>query len=179
MAVTLKQDEAVPASYPATPAGLSAAAAALPAPLIWQRIEAYISARWTARAVVWLAEGPGDWVPLLTPATINLVEQWSGTAWATATPDPSPLGGFCLDDATYRVTATVGSGTVPATVNAAFSRLAEYFGANSDDLGPGVTKGSTDLAELHLETERPATWLARALINSGAADLLRPYRRLS
>ena len=175
MVVTLKQTEAVPASYPATPSGLSAAAVALPAQMIWQRIEAYISARWTARAVVWTVEGPGEWVALLSPATISLVEEWTGTAWQTATPDGSPLGGYELEDKTYRLTASVGGGTVPAAVNEAFRRLAEYMAA---DVGvAGAASEKQDVGPVSVEHSRNPAWMARAMINSGAADLLRPFRR--
>ena len=178
MTATLKQTEAVPASYPVTPSGLSAAALALSAQMIWQRIEAYTSARWTARAVVWTVEGPGEWEPLLTPATVTLAEEWTGTAWQTSTPDASPLGGYDLACKTYRITATVGSGTVPAAVNEAFKRLAEYM-AKAERL-PGASSYKVDIGgAVSLSVDRSPTWLARAMINSGAADLLRPYRRLS
>jgi hypothetical protein len=178
MAETLKQDEAVPASYPATPSGLSTAAAALSAPMIWARIEAYISARWTTRAVVWTVAGPGDWEPLLTPATASTVEAWTGTAWAAVTLNPSPLGGYCLNDTTYRITATVGGGTVPEAAKEAFRRLAEYLAA-ADDAPVGATDYSTSIGggAISESFSRAATWVARAMINSGAADLLRQYRR--
>lgn len=181
MAETLKQDEALPASYPATPSGLSPAAAAIAAGSIWARIEAYASTRWSSRAVVWTVEGPGDWEPLLTPATVSSIEEWTGTGWQAATPDASPLGGYCLDAKTYRITATVGGGPVPEAVNQAFCRLAEY---TSDAGAPGSTKGRSgassgtlDLGDYKTSFNRAPTWLARAMINSGAADLLRPYRR--
>lgn len=176
MAGTLKQTEAVPAAYPATPAGLSAAATALNPNLIWQRIEAYTSARWTARAVVWTVDGPGEWEPLLTPATVTLAEEWTGTAWQTATPDASPLGGYDLASKTYRITASVGGGTVPVAVNEAFKRLAEYMAARASH--PGASSFKTDVGgAISLSEDRSPAWMARAMINSGAADLLRPYRR--
>ena len=55
----IKQFEAVPADYPDAPAGLSTAAAALDAAMIWARIEAYTSHRWTVREVVWTLTGGG------------------------------------------------------------------------------------------------------------------------
>ena len=179
MADTLKQVEAVP-TYPATPTGLSAAAAAINASVIWARIEAYVSTRWTSRAVVWTVEGPGDWEPLLTPATITTKEKWTGTAWVADTPDASPLGGYQLACATYRFTGTVGSGTVPAAVSEAFRRLAEYL-ASTDDAPAGVSDFTWNLGggAMSENFSRAPTWIARALINSGAADLLRPYRGLA
>ena len=175
MIATIKQDEAVPAAYPATPSGLSVAAAALAPSVIWQRIEAYVSARWTARAVIWTVEGCGEWVPLLTPATIAATAQWTGTAWEAFTPDPSPLGGYDLPEGTYRFTGTVGSGTVPETVNEAFRRLAEYLAADRET--PGATVEHVSIPGINLDFRRDAAWTAQAMINSGAADLLRPYRR--
>jgi hypothetical protein len=167
MTCTLKQDEAVP-TYPATPSGLSTAAAALNPAVVWARIEAYVSTRWTSRAVVWTVDGPGEWVPLLTPATITTVEKWTGTAWTTATPDASPLGGYQLDDLTYRITGTAGGGTVPETVKEAFRRLAEYLAA---DVGkPGATSEAHSVGPINISVSRSATWAARAMVNSGAAD---------
>lgn len=181
MAVTLKQDEAVPASYPATPSGLSTAAAALSPVLIWQRIEAYIGVRWTARAVIWTAEGPGDWTPPLTPATFTAWEKWTGTAWLAYTPDASPYGGYALaEEGPYRFTATVGSGTVPVAVNEAFKRLAEYICNTMASAPSGAHAYSLNLGgDLVRSFDRNSDWLAMAIINSGAADLLRPYRRLA
>lgn len=114
MAVTLKQIEAIPANYPAAPAGLSVAAAALEPAMIWQRIESYIAHRWTARAVIWTVEGPGDWEAPLTPAILGLVEVWTGTAWAAVTLTASPLGGYALPaEGPYRISASVGVGIAP------------------------------------------------------------------
>jgi len=183
MACTLKQVEAIPATYPATQDGLSVEAAALDPAMIWQRIESYIAHRWTARAVVWTVEGPGEWEPPLTPATVSEVEVWDGTAWAEAFPAASALGGYDLACAgPYRITASVGAGTVPAAVNGAFRRLAEYS-AEIDSNGmvpghPSHSSHSVDIGGAINETfDRPATWAARAMQHSGAADLLRAYRR--
>ena len=98
MAVTIKQSEDAPANYPPTPPGLSSAAVALSAAVIWQRLENYLAYRWTARAVTWIVEGPGEWHPPLTPAAVSTVEVWSRGAaeWDTAVLDASALGGYCL-----------------------------------------------------------------------------------
>ncbi|WP_417424102.1 hypothetical protein [Hoeflea sp.] len=180
MATTIKQSEAIPASYPDAPAGLSTAAAALDADMIWQRIESYVAHRWTERAVVWTVEGPNEWTPPLTPATISTVEIWNGTAWETCTEPDSPLGGYWLSgEGPYRFTATVGGGspapTVPASVNAAFARLAEYM---AEDTGKaGASNEKTSVGPIDLDVSRNPAWMARAMINSGAGDLLRQFRR--
>lgn len=182
MATTIKQTEAIPASYPATPSGLSTAAAALTPAVVWQRIEAYTVHRYTSRAVTWIVDGPGEWHPPLSPAAISTVEVWSAAdVWEVATLDASPLGGYYLPcTGPYRFTGTVGGGspapTVPAAVNEAFKRLAEYMAAPRGKAGAkseSITAGSISTSH-----SRSESWMAMALQNSGAADLLRGYRRV-
>jgi hypothetical protein len=175
MTTTLRQSEAIPESYPDTPDGLSTAAAALDANFIWQRLEAYIAWRWTARAVTWTVEGCGEWQPPLTPATITTVEIWQADDWQTVTLSPSPMGGYVLPGGTYRFTATVGGGDVPAGVSEAFKRLAEYMAGKAGK--PGTTLETVSAGSVSLTHRRSPSWMAAALQNSGAADLLRPYRR--
>ncbi|WP_319826068.1 hypothetical protein [Thalassovita sp.] len=184
MAVTWTEAEALPASYPAV-SGLSAAAAALNEDALWQRIESYCRVRWTPREVVWTIEGDGDWNVPLWPATLNTVEVWENFAWVECSPypSPSPWGGYeFLGEGPYRVTADVGGGDVPAAVTEAFRRLAEYsadLGENSMMSGhPAHKSHAVQLGESVQESfARDSTWAARALQLSGAADLLRPYRR--
>ncbi len=178
MATTIQQVEAGPETYPPLPEGLSVAAAALSSAAIWQRIESYVGFRWTERNVVWVVEGPGDWAPPLMPANVLHVDIWDDLQWDTAELDPTPLGGYRLPkEGPYRFEATVGGGDVPAAITEAFRRLAEYLAAEGEMPG-GATKIANGLGELRFETERSINWIARALINSGAADLLRPFRRL-
>lgn len=181
MAATIKQTEAIPASYP-TVTGLSLEAAAVDPNMIWQRIEAWIAHRYTARAVTWIIEGAGEWNPPLAPATVSAVEVWTDGAWLAVTPEASPLGGYVFDcDGPYRVTANVGGGTAPAAVQEAFRRLAEYM---SDGIKPGIHKGRSGASSgsysigqgLNVSFDRNPAWMARAMANSGAGDLLRPYR---
>jgi hypothetical protein len=178
-ATTIRQAEALPADYPDAPLGLSAAAAALDPAVIWQRIESYVAWRWSARDVMWIATGPGEWTPPLKPAAITTTEFWNGSGWETATPDPSPLEGFELHGyGPYRFTASVGADDdVPAVVNEAFRRLAEYMAAR---LGtPGASLERLTIFDVSSrETIRSESWMALALQNSGAADLLRPYRKV-
>lgn len=178
-ATTIKQAEGAPASYPAAPSGLSTAAAALDANMIWQRIEAYIAWRFTSRSIEWIVEGCGEWRAPLAPATIATVEVWQATnAWATATLDPSPTGGYMLPgDGPYRFTGTVGGGTVPAAVNEAFRRLAEYMAASKRG-SPGTTREKVVAGSVMVDKSRSASWAAEAMSNSGAGDLLRNFRRV-
>ncbi|MCI5110406.1 MAG: hypothetical protein MRY75_07605 [Marivita sp.] len=174
----IKQFEAVPTAYPAAPSGLSAEAAALDPDMIWARIEAYIAHRWTPRQVIWIVEGDGDWCPNLAPLEVTAEEMWNGTAWVSATVYASPYGGYRLTQAgLFRFTGTVGAnaGDVPAAVFEAFKRLASYY-ADCDDRA-GANSVSERLGDLETSVTRNPAWMARAMQNSGAADLLRPYRR--
>jgi hypothetical protein len=172
----IKQFEDVPAAYPDAPDGLSDDAAALDAAMIWARIEDYTAHRWTPREVVWtlLGDGGDQWHPPLTPIVSREGHYW-GDQWEGLTLLDGPLG-VCLPfDGTYKITAQVGAGDVPAPVSEAFRRLAEYM---ADDPGRVGTTSFTDkIGPLEESVNRAPTLLARAMQYSGAGDLLRPYRR--
>lgn len=174
----LKQTESAPASWPAAAPGLSTAAAALEPDMIWQRIEAYIAHRWTAREVVWIIEGPGTFEAPLSPATVSTIEKWNATteAWEAETVSLAPTGWELAGCGPYRLTASVGGGTVPEPVNEAFRRLAEYYAETPVRQGAG--RWSINIGgAISEDFERHPAWMARAMQNSGAGDLLRPYRR--
>lgn len=179
MAVTIKQTEASPEAYPDAPDGLSTAAAALPADMIWQRIEAYTAHRWSERDVAWIVEGCGEWTPPLAPAAIATTEIWQSDAWQAVELAPSPLGGYTLPGAgPYRITGTAGEddAEVAAAVLEAFRRLAEYMAAETGTAGARTE--ATSIENVGSESiERSPAWMAMAMQNSGAADLLRRYRR--
>lgn len=177
MAILLKQDEAAPDSYPSTSPAVTGNDVA------WQRVESYIAHRYTARDVTWTVEGPGEWHPPLSPAAISTVEVWScgASEWETATLDASPFGGYYLPcTGPYRFTAAVGSGspapTVPSIVWEAVKRLAAYLNASTGK--PGARNESVSAGSLTVSHSRSESWMAAALQNSGAADLLRGYRRV-
>lgn len=173
----LKQTEAAPAEY------LNTSPAVAMGDLAWARIESYIATRYTSRAVAWVVEGPGEFVPPLQPATISTVEVWSCGAneWESCTPDGSPQGGYWLSaSGPFRFTGTVGGGspapTVPPLVLEAWKRLAAYFASKPGT--PGATSESLSAGSISIATRRSESWMAQALQNSGAADLLRAYRRV-
>ncbi len=176
MVEILQRDEAVPASYPALPSVLSTAAAMLDSEALWARIEAYTAHRFTTREVVWTVEGPGEFVPDLVPATITARKVWNGASWITASLADGPLGGVLLDgEGPYWITADVGDIILPAAVSEAYRRLAEYL---AEDGSPaGASSYSYRLGDVEETTQRSPAHVARALQNSGAADLLRRYRR--
>lgn len=180
MTTTIRQSEEIPASYPATPSGLSTAAAALEPAMVWHRLESWIAHRFSERAVVWTVEGLGCWEPPLTPATITKCEIWRGEAWEELTLPAAPLGGFVLGGCgPYRFTGTVGvaNADVPAGVSEAYRRLAEYMAAKPGK--PGAVSESVSAGSVSISTRRSPSWIAQAMQNSGAADLLRSYRRAS
>ena len=177
-ATTIKQTEAAPESYPTVATtGWSTGAAALSQDMIWQRIETYVAWRSTERAVTWIVEGCGEWTPPLTPATVSTVEIWESNAWSTVTPDASPLGGYCLPGGTYRFTGTAGDddADIPAAITEAVRRLAEYMAGKAGK--PGASSESIGAGSISLSHRRSPSWMAQAMQNSGAGDLLRPYRR--
>ena len=179
MVETIHATEEVSA-YPPAPDGLSDAALALDADMIWQRIEQWVAHRWSERTATWLVHGPGEWVPPLTPATITDVEVWrhevSGAGYVAATAPPSPFGGLEFSEpGPWRITAIVGAAPVPPAAQEAFRRLAEYSAAEAGVVAASqVSRTEGDLTESY---SRNAAWMAKAMQNSGAADLLRPYRR--
>lgn len=181
MAITILQTEAIPASYPPAPVPLSTEAALIETGLVWQRIEAYISRRFTTRQVVWIVEGTGEWVPPLSPATVTATEVWIGSSYEAVSLSASPTGGYTLTAfGPYRFTANVGGGTVPQAINEAYRRLAEYFadvrGAMTQRGTAGVGQNSFTIGELSESQTRAQSWAGRAMELSGAGDLLRPWR---
>ncbi len=173
-ATTLRQDEAAVEDYPEVDVSTEAEPFL---PAAWARIEAYIAWRYSPRVVSWIAEGPGDWQPQLRPATITSVEEWRGSTWEETTLDPSPLGGVVLKGCgPYRFTADVGvdEADVPPLVAEAVKRLAEYLAATAGTDGAGMRSESIpDVWQGEYDNKARA----RALQDSGAADLLRGFRR--
>lgn len=184
----LHVNEGIPAAYPAAPADLSPQAAALDPALIWQRIEAFIRYRWAERAVVWIVTGSAyitgagtPWQPPLTPATSIALEVWDRGAeeWQVAGQVPkAPVGYLLARNCTYRVTATVGSTvTPPAAVLEAYRRLAEYMAAELS-APAGAKSYSVSVGQISERISLDRDHAAASIHKSGAADLLRPYRRL-
>jgi hypothetical protein len=145
---------------------------------LWQRIEAWVTDRWSPRSVVWIVEGPGEWVPPLQPATIETVEKWVGADYQAVVAKGSPGGGLELAElAHYRITGTVGEGPVPAAVDEAFRRLAHFLAAQERDKA-GLSSYSVNIGGAIQESwRRDRQTVARALEYSGAADVLRRFRR--
>jgi len=166
MADTISQVEAIPAAYPTEDNDA-----------LWQRVEAYVAHRWTERSVVWIVDGPGHWRAPLTPVSGLSAEIWKNGAYEAVTLEASPMGGVILPHGTYRITATVGADNpVPAIVMQAFERLRGYVEAEVVG-APGAYAVSMREGQLSQSIRRKPEWMAQALVLSGAADLLRQFRR--
>tara|TARA_B100001540_G_scaffold105745_1_gene95316 strand:- start:2949 stop:3512 length:564 start_codon:yes stop_codon:yes gene_type:complete len=187
MVDVIKFEEAEPATWPTlTEIYDDASTENTPVmPHVWQRIEDHIAYRWTARSCVWTVQGPGDWRPHLSPVSAVTVEVWDETTgtWSAVIADPIPADGFYLPrEKTYRINATAGdnAGAVPQPVVEAYNRLSDYLveetvtaipvgsSAHALKLGDGIDESIT----------RSPNYVAKALQYSGAADLLRKYRRV-
>jgi len=166
MADTISQVEAIPAAYPVPDRDA-----------LWQRIEGYVAHRWTPRSVVWIVDGPGHWRAPLTPVSGLTAEVWNNGAYEAVTLEASPMGGVVLPVGTYRITATVGAdNAAPEIVLQAFDRLRAYVEAEAVGV-PGASSYSINLGQISESFRRNPAYMARALEMSGAADLLRNYRR--
>lgn len=186
MAVTLKEVEGVPASWPdVTPyplakawqdADYSGENPSIAPATIWRIIERWITTRWRSRSVVYTVEGAGHWNARLSPFTVSTTERWTGTGWEAVVLRPSPLDGFDVDDGIFRIAGTAGDASaVPDDVQEAWRRLHSYILVGSSEHLDMVTSfGATPETD-----ERPRAYAAKAIPLSGAGDLLRPYRRLS
>ena len=111
------------------------------------------------------------------PTELKPVAEALATICAALTPVSTQTISF--DDAVHRILATdivAAYDHPPAAVSEAFRRLAEYMADDTDRAG--VSSYSVNMGGAIQESyQRSAAHAARALQNSGAADLLRPYRR--
>lgn len=175
------ETEADPASWPVKPSGLSAEADAYAPAFIWNQLERRIAWRWAERTCEWIIEGgPAAFELPLRPATITATEVWTGEGFEAVTLAATPRGGVFLSSAAeYRITATVGdTDPPPELMMQAYRRLAEYLGeVESEPTPAGAQSHSIDLGGVKESTRFDPWRRARALDMSGAADLLRVYRR--
>lgn len=163
----IRQIEALPETYAAV-TGIDEA----DLPIIWQRLEHHIAYRYSPREVIWHIEADeGEWLPPLAPVVSITAAQ------GDATPAEPELGafGYRLSCGETTITATVGAGPVPEAVSEAVRRLSRYLKAESE-LAPGVSRMSS--GALAISISRREISPAMALMTSGAADLLRAYRKV-
>lgn len=170
----LEQDETV-VTYPTTPSGLSADAAAIPPAVIWDRLYSYIAHRWGETHVSWRVQGCGEFRSRVTPCTTHDVFYWSNSGWILTALKSGSLGVELSADNIWKIDATAGDQvmTVPPAVARAYVLLAEYM-ASTQKNPAGVASLTSGQLSLRFTRDHAA----RALQQSGAADLLRPYRNL-
>lgn len=170
----LEQYETV-TTYPTTPTGLSTAAAAIAPAVIWDRLYSYIGHRWGTNLVSWRLQGCGEFIPRLTPYTVEDVFYWSNSGWVLTPLQAGPVGIELPAFNIWKIDATTGGGVmaVPAAVARAYVLLAEYMASTSKN-----PAGVASLTSGQLSMRFSRDHAARALQQSGAADLLRPYRNL-
>lgn len=162
-------------TYPTTPVGMTARAAEIPPAVIWGRIYEYIAYRWGKTTISWRVQGCGEFVPRVTPCVVDDIFYWTSTGWNMVTLPDGPMGIDMPADNIWKIDATAGGDVlaVPAKVARAYILLAEYM-ASAKSIPAGVA--SVTSGALGIRFQRDAA--ARALQNSGAADLLRSYRKL-
>lgn len=173
------------AALPAVP-GLSAPAAALPARLIWDRIERWTGQRFGVRSAEWLVTGDGYWQPTVQPWRIDTVGRWNSTSrlWLAEDADWQPDVGYTLGPmGRWRFVGTVGGDALPGEpFLTAYRRYAEYMAAGQSGevaqlFAPGISSVSAGDDGVTMTFRRDPNWLAAAWQASGAADALRYHRR--
>ncbi|BBC73361.1 conserved hypothetical protein [Altererythrobacter sp. B11] len=146
----------------------------------WQRIEHFISRRWGVRSVVWtLTSCGGEWQPPLGPILPASTDafRWADGEWQAIELERGPFG-LLLPPGHIQIDASVGtvSLTLPASVEKAVERLASYLEAESA-VPAGARSYRATVGQLSESVSADPAQAAKALQNSGAGDLLRPYRR--
>lgn len=153
-----------------------------PDPHLWERIESYTARRWSVRQCIWTVQGAGDWRPHLLPAANFVVSYFDDTTktWTAAVAEETALGFYLPRSAVYKIVADVGAnaGEVPSGVVEAYKRLSQYAGERFQEQTPaGSSDYSLNLGDgVDESITRAPNWIARAMQNSGAGDLLRSYR---
>ncbi|WP_420343520.1 hypothetical protein [Paenirhodobacter sp.] len=186
-------EELPPETYPEVPrsALLMNDARGIP-DWIWERIEAYCNWRWTPREAQIESDGGSGWFILpVRPFRVTKIEWFDPHAdggyglWMESLPPSTPQRGWKMYSpfSHCRITGIVGENNPapPAVIQAAV-RLHAYLGHTPESFpmwatGRTHTTGGGSSSTSNESFQRPANYIAKAMQNSGAADLLRPYRR--
>ena len=112
-----------------------------------------------------------EWFAPLAPVVSLTVQEGDETPYQ---PEAGPMGGWILPCGAVTITATVGARPVPAAVTEAVKRYAKFM-ASTAELPAGITRIGS--GELSLSYRQETISPGMAMVNSGAADLLRAYRR--
>jgi hypothetical protein len=156
-------------TYPAAPDDLSTDAAAIEPAVIWDRLEAFTNFRWSTTVMDFVVNPDHQvmWHPPYLPFVVDLVNGEPA--------DPDEFGAVELAGRST-VRATIGGGDVSEAVKAAYRRLAEYF-AVRDEMPAGAQRYAVSIGDISETISKRGDHMARAMQNSGAADLLKKYRK--
>ena len=170
----LTQFEASPAEYPPVE-GVTGDLLAT----CWQRIEHFIARRFGSRAVVWtLTSEGGEWRPPLGPIiAVTEAFRWCDGDWQPYTITRGPFG-LLLPPGHVQIDASVGTVSLqlPSSVESDVQRLAAYLESESA-VPAGARSYRANVGQLSESISADPAHMAKAIHNSGAADLLRKYRR--
>lgn len=170
---SITQWESEPESWPAVE-GVTGDILAI----CWKRVEHFIARRFVPRQVVWtMTTSGGDWQPPLGRIYEADAFVWANGDWESATIKRAP-GGYVLPCGNVQINCTVGQpgASIPASVKEAVKRLAAYLTAEPV-MPAGARSYSANVGQLSESISADPAGQAKALQNSGAADLLRSYRR--
>ena len=165
----IESETEISVEYPAKPSGLSTDAEAIDAAVIWDRLEAFTNYRWSTTEIEFVVNPDHEiqWKPPYVP--FGILEVNGEPA------DPDTFGAVTLRNRS-KVLVTIGGATPSPTVNKAYRRLAEYF-AVRDDMPAGAQRYSVNIGDISETISKRSDHMARAMQNSGAADLLRKYKK--
>jgi len=138
-------------------------------PVIWDRLEAFCNFRWSETVMEFVVNPPCEiqWQPPYEPFTVDLVDGEAAT--------PDEFGAVTVSKRSV-IRCTIGGAEPSATVLAAYARLDAYMAA-TDDAPGGVSRYSVSIGDISESWSRRADHMGRAIHNSGAADLLRKFRK--
>lgn len=152
--------------YPVAPAGANTA---VPPDVVWNQLEASVSARWSTSQIQLdlCADHPCHYRLPYYPISNPLIDGAAATV--------NEFGEVFIPLGRHMLRADLGGLPVTSDVEESYIRLARYL-ADTGNLN-GYSRYSVNLGG-----EIAESWTRRidkgALGNSGAADLLKPYRKL-
>jgi len=180
-------EEEIPDSYPEVPlTALAAPDFGPPAAWVWARIEAYCSWRWTPRVARLEVYNHSGWIRMpVRPFRVTKLEicNSSGQFWEWTELDIScaPQRGWNIYapglNTCIRGIAGENNPAPGAVIHAAV-RLHTYLAHQPESFPLWATSKSHAQGDSNDGFQRPANYIAKAMQHSGAADLLRTYRRL-
>ena len=162
--LNIESENVISITYPPAPDGVSDTVPAV----IWSIMENYVATRWSTAEIEFVVYSPcrHDWQPPYYPWTVQSVDG-----------DPAEVdefGAVTLEPGRHRVVCQIGGQPVTADVEEAYRRLAAYMA--DPDTRKGYSRYSVNIGgDLSESWSRARN--SSAIGNSGAAELLRKYRK--